>query len=85
MIRLSANLYVFGKKVSDLVRVLKVHATKYRVLHVPAPLRQRDSSTVGASCVDLPVAPDCTMCDRNVHDPSTLRDVSVLPRNIFIL
>ncbi len=39
-------------------------------------LRHYGNSTVGASCVDLPVAPDCTMCDRNVHDPTTLRDVT---------
>ena len=46
----------------------------------PGGCRLHGSSNVGASCVDLPVAPDCTMCDRDVHDPTTLRDVCVLPR-----
>ena len=42
---------------------MKVHVNKYRVLHGPSPLLGRGSSTIGASCVDLSVAPACTLCD----------------------
>ncbi len=79
------TMNAINKKMLDLLGVLNVYVTKYRVLHDPASLRRHGPMTVEASCVDLPVAPDCIMCDRNVHDPTTLRDVCVLPQTMFLL
>ena len=68
--------------------VFEGHFTKHCYLHQPgASGSARPSPQM--TCRPLPVlfhdAFACIPCDRNVHDPTTLRDVSVLPQNITIV
>ena len=54
--------------ISDLFCILQVHGTQNRFLYEAAAVWRLFDRW--GSCVDLTVAPDCTTCDRSVHDPT---------------
>ena len=62
---------------------LKVPLISTAFLHGPVTLRAWPAPDISDPLCVVSVASACSLCDRNVHDPSTLRDVSALPQIIL--